>query len=64
VRPLLTAKEVKQQLSLSGPTLYRLADAGILPAVEIRRGKRKRLLRWRPEVVERFISSRERSGEK
>ena len=60
MQPLFTAKQVKEILGISEPTIYRLNDAGILPAVEIVRRKRKRILRWRPETIENFIASRER----
>ena len=57
---LLTPKDVAQMLGVSPVTVLRLADAGALPAVEVARGQRKRLLRWRPEAVEKFITAREK----
>ena len=59
MQALLTAIKVKDLVGISAPTLYRLHDAGILPAVEVARRERKRILRWRPETVERFIKERE-----
>lgn len=61
---LLKAEDVKKILDLSIPTIYRLHDASILPAVEVAKRGRKRILRWRPETVERFILSREKRGGK
>jgi hypothetical protein len=37
-------------------------DAGILRGIEIVHGRRKRLLRWRPEAIEKFVSSREKQA--
>lgn len=62
MQSLLTAEQTIALLGISKPTLYRLHDAGILPAVEIARRQRKRLLRWRPETVEKFIMAREQQG--
>jgi excisionase family DNA binding protein len=56
---LLTAKDVAQRLGVSALTVIRLADAGRLPTVEVHRGERRRILRFRTESVEKFISSRE-----
>jgi len=57
---LLTPKAVGEQLGLSALSVIRLADSGVLPVVEVRRGERRRVLRFRPESVERFIVSREK----
>jgi len=56
---LLTAKEVAHRLGVSALTVIRLADAGALPAVEVAKRKRRRILRFRLETVEKFIASRE-----
>ena len=61
MQTLFTAREVRQILRVSTATLYRMHDAGILRAVEIVHGRRKRLLRWRPEAIEKFVTSREQS---
>ena len=57
---LLTAKDVADQLGVSALTVIRLADAGSLPAVEVHKGERRRILRFRPETVEKFISTCEK----
>ena len=56
---LLTAKDVAGRLGVSALTVIRLADAGVLPAIEVAKRERRRILRFRPETVERFITSRE-----
>jgi excisionase family DNA binding protein len=59
---LLTAKDVADRLGVSALTVIRLADAGTLPAVEVAKRERRRILRFRPETVEKFITSREKRG--
>jgi predicted DNA-binding transcriptional regulator AlpA len=61
MRNLLRAKQVKELLDLSTPTLYRLHNLGLLRAIEVSHGARKRILRWRPETIEKFLSDREKS---
>ena len=61
---LRTVKEVAQELDVSPITVIRLADAGSLPAVEVHKGERRRILRFRPESVEKFITTREKRGGK
>lgn len=56
---LLTPKDVAERLGVSSLTVIRLADAGALPAVEVTKQKYRRTLRFRPETVEEFITSRE-----
>jgi hypothetical protein len=58
---LLSTVDVGDRLNVSPVTAIRLHDAGILPAVELVLRQRKRILRWRPEAVEAFIASREKS---
>ena len=57
---LLTPKDVASRLGVSALTVIRLADAGTLPAVEVVKRERRRILRFRPETVEKFITSREK----
>lgn len=59
---LLSAKDVAQRLGVSPVTVLRLVDAGTLPAVEVAKRERKRILRFRPETIEKFITSREQKG--
>ena len=58
--PLLTTRDVQSYTRLSRPTVIRLHDSGALPAVEVLKRNRKRLLRWRPETVQQFIEEREK----
>lgn len=55
---LLSVKEVAQRLSVSSLTVIRLFDTGALKGVVLANGKH-RLLRFRPETVEDFITKRE-----
>jgi len=64
VQKLLTAVQTKELLNISAPTLFRLHDQDILRAVEVARRGRKRILRWRPETVEKFIAEREQRRSK
>jgi excisionase family DNA binding protein len=57
---LLTAKDVAQRLGVSALTVIRLADSGALVAVEVAKRARRRILRFRPESVEKFITVREK----
>jgi len=60
---LLTTKEVAEQLDVAPVTVIRLHDEGMLKGVVLAQRERRRILRFRPEAVERFITSREqRSG--
>jgi excisionase family DNA binding protein len=61
---LLSAKAVAERLGVSPVTVLRLADAGALPAVEVAKREHKRILRFRPETVEKFINSREQRASK
>ena len=56
---LLTPKDVAARLGVSALTVIRLANSGALPAVEVVKRERRRILRFRTEVVEKFINSRE-----
>jgi excisionase family DNA binding protein len=55
---LLSAKDVAARLGVSPVTVLRLADSGALPAVEVAKREHKRILRWQPETVDKFIASR------
>ena len=59
---LLTAKDVAEKLGVSALTVIRLADSGALAAVEVAKRERRRILRFRPETIEKFITSREKRG--
>jgi len=61
---LLTPENVAESLSVSRSTVLRMISDGSLPAVCLRRGKRKAVYRIREEVLERWVVSKERQGVK
>jgi len=60
--PLLTAKEVSDRLNISLASAYRLLESGAISVVVVFAGKRKKTLRVRQEVLERWIRQREKGG--
>ncbi len=56
---LLTPESVAEQLAVSRSTILRMIADGALPAVCLRRGKRKAVYRVREEVLERWVRERE-----
>ena len=61
MQALLSVEQTRKILGVSGSTLYRLVDQGLLRAVIIAHRSRKRILRFRPESIEKFIRDREAS---
>lgn len=61
---LLTPENVAESLAVSRSTVMRMISDGSLPAVCLRRGKRKAVYRVREEILERWVMSRERQGVK
>lgn len=61
---LWSAKETGRRIGVSGVTVIRLHDQGLLKGVVIAQRERKRILRFRPETVEKFIASREQQASK
>ncbi len=59
---LLTLEEVADQLATSRSTARRLLISGIIPSLMLRSGPRKKMLRVRPEALERWILSQERAS--
>lgn len=59
MQPLHTVEQASRLLGVSKPTIYRLVDQGVLPAVIIARRARKKIIRFRQEVIEKFIRERE-----
>ncbi len=55
---LLTAEEVGQRLRLKPATVYEAAADGRIPCVKLWKGRRKALVRFRPEDIERLIRER------
>lgn len=66
---LLTPKEVSQMFQLSLSTVSRMASAGQIPHIVLKAGRRKKVIRFKSEQVERWLaertlgSVRETSGE-
>ena len=56
--PLLTAQQVAKLLGLRAVTVYAAASAGKLPHVRLWAGKRRTLIRFRAEDIERLIKDR------
>ncbi len=61
---LLTPKNVAESLNVSRSTVLRMISDGSLPAVCLRSGKRKKVWRVRPEILERWLISKEREEQK
>jgi Helix-turn-helix domain len=61
---LLTTKAVADQLNISPVTVLRLHDQGLLRGVVITESEQKRTIRFRPETLEKFITSREQEAGK
>ena len=59
---LLTQKQLGDLLQLSQATISRMCAAGDLPHIVLRAGKRKRVIRFRLEEVERWLQSRTHGG--
>jgi excisionase family DNA binding protein len=59
---LLTQKNVADFFGVSQATISRMASNGDLPHIVLRSGKRKRVIRFRAEEVEQWLSQRSRGG--
>ena len=55
---LLTAEEVAELLSIRVATVYDAASDGRLPVVKLWQGKRRSLVRFRQEDIERLIQEK------
>jgi len=55
---LIDAKEVAERLRVQLPTVYAAANDGRIPCVRLWQGKRRTLIRFRPEDIDRFIAER------
>lgn len=60
---LLTAEEVGRRLRLKPATVYEAAAKGHIPCVRLWEGKRRSLIRFRQEDIERLIRERLVPGE-
>ena len=59
---ILTVKEAGEKLRLHPTTILKLFDLGSLPGIILRRGARKRVVRFRLEAIEEFLRTQEREG--
>jgi excisionase family DNA binding protein len=60
---LLIAEEVSRLLRIKPATVYEAAAKGRIPFVQLWKGKRKALIRFRREDIDRLIADRVRFGE-
>ncbi len=61
---LLSTRAVAEELALSPLTIIRLADSGALPSIVLARRKNRRLIRFDPEAIQKFIAARTTGGAK
>lgn len=59
---LLTAEQVARLLNLKPSTIYDAASRGRLPCVRLWSGRRRAVVRFVPEEIERVIRSRSVGG--
>lgn len=57
-RSLLTAEEVAKLLNLKSSTIYDAAAHGRIPSVRLWEGRRRAVVRFRWEDIERLIKNR------
>ena len=55
---LQTPREIGEILRVSEATVLRLAYSGDLPCIAIRKGKRKKIIRFDPVMVEKWLAKR------
>ncbi len=60
---LHTPKEIGEMLQVSESTVLRMAYSGQLPYILLRSGKRKKTIRFIPEMVERSLDKKVKKGE-
>jgi hypothetical protein len=60
--PLQTPKETGVRLGVSEVTAIRLYDLGELEGIIVRRGNRKRTIRFSEEAIKKFIAAKAAEG--
>lgn len=55
---LNTPKEISDLLQVSESTVLRMAYSGDLPYIPLRRGKRKKIIRFDPTAVDKWLVKR------
>jgi len=58
VNRLQTPKEIGEMLQVSESTVLRMAYSGDLPYIPLRRGKRKKIIRFDPVMVESWLGKK------
>jgi len=56
---LLTPKQVAELFGVAITTIHRMAYQGQLPHVVLRRGKRKAIIRFKQDSLEKFLKKHE-----
>jgi hypothetical protein len=59
---LQTPKEISALLRISESTVLRMAYSGDLPYIPLRNGKRKKLTRFDPLIVQRWLDKRQKGN--
>jgi len=62
--PLLTAAVVAEWLDCSLATISRMCATGDLPHIVLRAGRRKKIVRFKPEDVEKWLVARSCTGQR
>ena len=55
---LNTPKEISELLQVNESTVLRMAYGGDLPFIPIRKGKRKKIIRFDPTAVDKWLAKR------
>jgi len=55
---LQTPKEISALLRISESTVLRMAYSGDLPYIPLRNGKRKKIIRFDPLIVQRWLEKK------
>ena len=59
---LQTPKEISALLRISESTVLRMAYSGDLPYIPLRSGKRKKIIRFDPLIVQRWLDKRQKGN--
>jgi hypothetical protein len=59
---LQTPKEISALLRISESTVLRMAYSGDLPYIPLRNGKRKKIIRFDPLIVQRWLDKRQKGN--
>lgn len=59
---LQTPKEISELLQVSESTVLRMAYSGDLPYIPLRIGRRKKIIRFDPVMVEKWLGKRAKTN--